>query len=159
MRLNWRIFLELLAGVVSAVPIVLAGRVPGHPLLDLGLVVGLFLAWFSTMTLPSAAISMLSLVLGGESIREDCGGLPAGGRIIGYLERSIIFSMFLIAKIEGIPLKDLMNILGLLVAGKAIFRFSRAEERKCADWHIIGTFSSLLTGTAMSWLLLSLLVG
>ncbi len=156
MRSSWRILLELLAGAAPA--IILAGRVPYQASLDLGFVVRLLLAWLSTMMLPSAAISALSLVLGGEGIREKCGGLPAGGRIIGYLERSVVFSVFLISKIEGIPLKDVMNVLGLLVAGKAIFRFSRAEERVCADWHIIGTFSSLLAGTVMSWLLLSLLV-
>lgn len=117
------------------------------------------MAWVSTLTLPSALISALSLILESEEVREKCMGLPAGGRVIGYLERSLIFSMFLMAKIEDIPLEDAINALGLLVAGKAIFRFSRVEERVCADWYIIGTFSSLLAGIIESWLLISLVVG
>jgi predicted neutral ceramidase superfamily lipid hydrolase len=71
-------------------------------------------------------------------------GFENGGRLIGYLERIIIFVFILTNNLAGI---------GFLIAAKSIFRFgeiSRPENRMETEYIIIGTFYSfswaILTG-------------
>lgn len=63
-------------------------------------------------------------------------GFKNGGRIIGYLERLIIFIFILTGNLAGI---------GFLIAAKSIFRFgeiSRPENRMETEYIIIGTLYS-----------------
>lgn len=61
-------------------------------------------------------------------------GLPGGGRVIGWLERSLIFLMVLIGQPEGV---------GLLIAAKSILRFGAVkDDRAVSEYVIIGTLAS-----------------
>lgn len=71
-------------------------------------------------------------------------GLKEGGKIIGYLERLLIFVFILSGQFAGV---------GFLVAAKSIFRFGElkeSENRKQAEYVIIGTFSSFLLAILIS---------
>jgi len=71
-------------------------------------------------------------------------GLKDGGRIIGYLERLLIFIFIVNGQFAGV---------GFLVAAKSIFRFGElkdSENRKQAEYIIIGTFASFLLAIVVS---------
>lgn len=71
-------------------------------------------------------------------------GLKEGGRIIGYLERLLIYVFILSGQFAGV---------GFLVAAKSIFRFGElkeSENRKQAEYIIIGTFTSFLLAILVS---------
>ncbi len=73
-------------------------------------------------------------------------GIQDGGRVIGYLERGLIF-LFILA--------DYPAGIGFLVAAKSIFRFGELTDstrRSQAEYIIIGTLLSILIGTAISYL-------
>jgi hypothetical protein len=62
------------------------------------------------------------------------GGLPGGGRIIGLLERGLIFVLVLTGQAEGI---------GFLIAAKSVLRFGAVkEEGRLSEYVIIGTLAS-----------------
>lgn len=68
-------------------------------------------------------------------------GLPGGGRLIGQLERGLIFAMVLLGQPEGV---------GLLIAAKSILRFGTVkDDRAASEYVIIGTLAS------MAWALLA----
>ncbi|MEM6376451.1 MAG: DUF3307 domain-containing protein [Pseudomonadota bacterium] len=60
-------------------------------------------------------------------------GLPQGGRLIGILERGLIFVLILSGQAEGV---------GFLIAAKSILRFEIASKQKAAEYVIIGTLAS-----------------
>ncbi|WP_103333689.1 DUF3307 domain-containing protein [Pseudotabrizicola formosa] len=61
-------------------------------------------------------------------------GLPGGGRIIGMLERGIIFVLILAGEPGGI---------GFLIAAKSVLRFGAVkEEARLSEYVIIGTLAS-----------------
>ena len=61
-------------------------------------------------------------------------GLPGGGRIIGLLERGIIFLLILAGEPGGI---------GFLIAAKSVLRFGAVkEESRLSEYVIIGTLAS-----------------
>lgn len=67
---------------------------------------------------------------------SGCAGLINGGRTIGYLERFLVFLLFLVDQPGGI---------GFLIATKSILRFGEikdAQQRMTAEYIIIGTFMS-----------------
>lgn len=73
-------------------------------------------------------------------------GFAEGGKVIGYLERSLIFLFLLAEHPAGI---------GFLIAAKSIFRFGElmdTQRRRQAEYIIIGTLTSILIGTAVSYL-------
>jgi hypothetical protein len=73
-------------------------------------------------------------------------GIAEGGRVIGYLERGLIF-LFILA--------DYPAGIGFLVAAKSIFRFGEltdSSRRSRAEYIIIGTLLSILIGSAISYL-------
>lgn len=87
---------------------------------------------------------------GGEEFdRDEIGfprGLRAGGKIIGRLERSLIYLFILVDQPQGV---------GFLIAAKSIFRFGelmRSENRMEAEYIIIGTLLSFLCGLSISYL-------
>jgi hypothetical protein len=74
-------------------------------------------------------------------------GLPGGGRMIGLLERGIIFLLILAGEPGGI---------GFLIAAKSVLRFGAVkEEARLSEYVIIGTLASfgwamlVATGTMM----------
>ncbi len=60
-------------------------------------------------------------------------GLLNGGRLIGQLERALIFLFVFIGQPAGI---------GFLVAAKSILRFEEAKQQKLAEYVLIGTLLS-----------------
>lgn len=74
-------------------------------------------------------------------------GLDNGGKVIGWLERALIFVFIMTSQFAGI---------GFLVAAKSVFRFGEFKEsknRKEAEYIIIGTFASFLYAILVSLLL------
>jgi len=107
------------------------------------------------LIVPSLIIEFLSKVFE-EEIRQ-CGGLPHGGMLIGYAERSLIFLAFIMLRLEGqASVSEILDSISFIIAGKAIFRFStrNPDKRVCADWYILGTFMSVLMGLLFSWIFL-----
>lgn len=78
-------------------------------------------------------------------------GLPSGGRMIGSLERAMIFLMVLVGQPEGI---------GFLIAAKSILRFDTASKNQHAsEYVIIGTLASYAWALAFSYFTLWLAAG
>lgn len=82
---------------------------------------------------------------------EPVEGLAHGGKVIGWLERALIAVFILANQYAGI---------GFLIAAKSIFRFGEfkeSENRKEAEYIIIGTFTSflyaILVSLALKWVL------
>lgn len=60
--------------------------------------------------------------------------LPGAGRVIGLLERGLIFALVLLGQPEGV---------GLLIAAKSILRFGAVkDDRALSEYVIIGTLAS-----------------
>jgi hypothetical protein len=73
-------------------------------------------------------------------------GLDKGGKLIGQLERAIIFLLVLAGHPEGV---------GFLIAAKSILRFGEikdAKQRQEAEYIIIGTFMSFGYGLFIAFL-------
>ncbi len=73
-------------------------------------------------------------------------GLENGGKVIGWLERVLIFIFVLVGQYAGV---------GFLIAAKSIFRFGELKEnqnRKEAEYIIIGSFASFLYAILVSLL-------
>ncbi|MBK1833492.1 DUF3307 domain-containing protein [Roseibacillus ishigakijimensis] len=71
-----------------------------------------------------------------KEIGEELNGLTDGGKIIGYLERALVFLFIIAGQPAGI---------GFLVAAKSILRFGDIKDpsqRKITEYIIIGTFLS-----------------
>ena len=63
-------------------------------------------------------------------------GLPSGGRLIGLLERGLIYLLILTGQAAGI---------GFLIAAKSVLRFSDTkDDRRISEYVIIGTLASFL---------------
>jgi hypothetical protein len=96
-----------------------------------------------------AASFLIDLVLGSLGFQqkgEEDGDIKDGGKIIGYLERSLIFMFILMAYPAGI---------GFLIAAKSVFRFGELtspDRRKQAEYIIIGTLLSVLLGAIGAYL-------
>lgn len=60
--------------------------------------------------------------------------LPGAGRVIGHLERGLIFTLVLLGQAQGV---------GLLIAAKSILRFGAVrDDRALSEYVIIGTLAS-----------------
>ena len=68
-------------------------------------------------------------------------GLINGGKLIGQLERSLIFLFIFIGHPEGI---------GFLVAAKSILRFEEAKKQRLAEYVLIGTLLSFSLAVALA---------
>lgn len=83
----------------------------------------------------------------GARIRNN--GLRDGGRMIGMLERGLIFLLILLGQPLGV---------GFLVAAKSILRFGTAtRDQRTAEYVIIGTLASFGWAIAASYATLGLL--
>jgi hypothetical protein len=73
-------------------------------------------------------------------------GLVNGGKLIGQLERALIFLFIFIGQPAGI---------GFLVAAKSILRFEEAKRQKLAEYVLIGTLLSfslaIATASVTKW--------
>lgn len=76
----------------------------------------------------------------------EVGGLKRGGKLIGQLERALIFLLILIGQPAGI---------GFLVAAKSILRFEESKNQKLAEYVLIGTLLSFSLAIALSSLTLN----
>jgi hypothetical protein len=72
-------------------------------------------------------------------------GLMNGGRLIGQLERALIFLFIFIGQTAGI---------GFLVAAKSILRFEEAKKQQLAEYVLIGTLLSFSLAVALATLTL-----
>jgi len=70
-------------------------------------------------------------------------GLRSGGKLIGQLERTLIFLLMVIGQPAGI---------GFLVAAKSILRFEEAKKQQLAEYVLIGTLLSFSLAIALSYL-------
>ncbi len=117
------------------------------------IIFGYLLALF----LPGLIIDLVFGWLGrglGEDIASKCGGLRYGGYLIGYSERSLLFLAVVIAYFDtALSYTSILSFLSVIVAGKAIFRYSSREtsDRACADWYILGTLMSITLALALTW--------
>jgi hypothetical protein len=73
----------------------------------------------------------------------ELNGLKNGGRLIGQLERALIFLLIAIGHPGGI---------GFLVAAKSILRFEEAKKQPLADYVLIGTLLSFSLAIAVATL-------
>ncbi|MGH1369010.1 MAG: DUF3307 domain-containing protein [Maritimibacter sp.] len=80
--------------------------------------------------------------------KED--GLADGGRLIGLLERGLIFLML----VAGMPAG-----IGFLIAAKSVLRFDAASDGKKAEYVIIGTLASFGWAIAITMAILTLRTG
>lgn len=72
-------------------------------------------------------------------------GLKNGGKVIGQLERSLIFLFILMGQLSGI---------GFLIAAKSVFRFGEVKDprhRMEAEYIIIGTLMSFGYGMSIAY--------
>ena len=127
--------------------------VPSSYTEPLTIVSGYILALF----LPGLVIDLLfaGLSKGSQNdISSKCGGLHFGGYLIGYAERSLIFLAVTIAYFDSaLTYASILSFLSVIVAGKAIFRYSSKDisDRACADWYILGTLMSITMALALAW--------
>ncbi|MBC57292.1 MAG: hypothetical protein CL814_10190 [Confluentimicrobium sp.] len=76
-------------------------------------------------------------------------GLRNGGRLIGVLERAMIFLMVMVGEPAGI---------GFLIAAKSILRFDTAsQDQRASEYVIIGTLASFAWALLITYATLSLL--
>jgi Protein of unknown function (DUF3307) len=67
-------------------------------------------------------------------IEMSAESLPGAGRVIGHLERGLIFVLILLGQPQGV---------GLLIAAKSILRFGAVrDDRALSEYVIIGTLAS-----------------
>ena len=73
--------------------------------------------------------------------------LPGAGRVIGQLERGLIFALVLLGQPEGV---------GLLIAAKSILRFGAVrDDRALSEYVIIGTLASFAWALLMAYATIS----
>lgn len=69
-----------------------------------------------------------------EPLAAPLAGLPNGGRLIGTLERGLIFLLVMTGQTQGI---------GFLIAAKSVLRFGTVgDDRAVSEYVIIGTLAS-----------------
>ena len=75
-------------------------------------------------------------------------GLPNAGRLIGLLERGIIFILILFGQPASI---------GFLIAAKSVLRFDTRREQHVSEYVIVGTLASFGWAMAVTWATLVLM--
>jgi hypothetical protein len=105
---------------------------------------------FSVLTGSLVVEQLLKQIKGLPNTSEDAEnttGAPAGGRIIGMLERAFAYGGVLVGHPET---------AALVVAVKSVARFpefSKEDGRKFAEYFLIGTLLSIGFALAMGYLL------
>lgn len=124
--------------------------------------------WATLPALPDNLIALMALLTGAiiatraggfavgllmapMATQIDANGLPSGGKLIGLLERGLIYVMILAGQPAGI---------GFLIAAKSVLRFEATSDEKKAEYVIIGTLASfgwaMITAYATLWALAAL---
>ena len=124
--------------------------------------------WATLPALPDTLIALMALLTGAiiatraggfavgllmapMAAQIDANGLPSGGKLIGLLERGLIYVMILAGQPAGI---------GFLIAAKSVLRFEATSDEKKAEYVIIGTLASfgwaMITAYATLWALAAL---
>lgn len=124
--------------------------------------------WATLPALPDTLIALMTLLTGAiiatraggfavgllmapMAAQIDANGLPSGGKLIGLLERGLIYVMILAGQPAGI---------GFLIAAKSVLRFEATSDEKKAEYVIIGTLASfgwaMITAYATLWALAAL---
>jgi hypothetical protein len=115
--------------------------------------------WANDLLLPMVLLSgfVLTVLAGGHvvglltrkytgQIEQD--GLPDAGRVIGQLERTLIFLLIWLDQPAGI---------GFLIAAKSILRYDTTAQQKAGEYVIIGTLASFTWALAVGYGTLGLL--
>ncbi len=116
---------------------------------------GLWAAWWPGLIQPALILSgfVVAVLAGGHVVAlfmapyaqrfQDfrAQGLPNAGKVIGQLERGLIFLLVLIGQPTGI---------GFLIAAKSLLRFEATKEQKASEYVIIGTLTSFGWALAVS---------
>lgn len=90
----------------------------------------------------------VGILMSAPSWKPPSDGLADGGRIIGLLERSVIFVLIVARQYDAI---------GFLIAAKSILRFSTvSESRAVSEYVIIGTLASFGWAIAVSFAVVTL---
>jgi hypothetical protein len=129
--------LIILAGVVLAFPGAYAAGVwpaaaEAEPVLRhlpraMAVLAGLVIA-------TQAGSFAIGLLMAGLPPLGDIDSLPAGGRVIGLLERAMVFLFVLTGQTA---------VIGFLIAAKSVLRFGEVQkDRRAAEYVIIGTLAS-----------------
>ncbi len=135
----------LLRSLVLAAGILMAGKVGG---IVIGLWVYPHLVWMKRQTrrIRRHGSGSEEMTTSGQPLTDDDSrGLPQAGRIIGQMERLLIFMMVFSGEPGGI---------GFLVAAKSIFRFGELRDpsnRMEAEYILIGTLMSFVYGIAVAY--------
>ena len=126
------------------------------------------LAYMGVVLLPHGLISEVGRWIRNQGTQTVKGGssqgdtgrreLRHGGAVIGVLERTFIFLLFLMSNASMLAMKDAINSLALIVATKALFRFGE-KTTEAKEWYIIGTLLSITSGVLLSWLTLGAIWG
>lgn len=115
--------------------------------------------WASAQWAPGAMVYAAGLILavpaGGHVVAllvaplasEAPKGLPEGGRLIGLLERGIIFLLIAVGQPAGI---------GFLIAAKSVLRFESTKGQEASEYVIIGTLASFGWAMVIGWSTLAL---
>lgn len=100
------------------------------------------------ITIPAGQYAV-GLLMRPHGARVRNNGLRDGGRLIGMLERGLIFLLILLGQPLGV---------GFLVGAKSILRFGTAtRDQRTAEYVIIGTLASFGWAIAASYATLALL--
>jgi hypothetical protein len=121
-------------------------------------------AWadWAALALPAVIVAagvIMTVQAGGHAVDmltakfrdqiNEGSGLPDAGRLIGQLERLMIFLLVLVGQPAGV---------GFLIAAKSVLRLDAAkDDRKISEYVIIGTLASFAWALATSFATLSLL--
>jgi hypothetical protein len=107
---------------------------------------GTWAAWLGLLTAPELLLSglIVTVTAGGYAVglltarfsqQVEQRGMADAGRLIGQLERALVFLLVMIEQPAGI---------GFLIAAKSILRFDTArEDHKASEYVIIGTLASV----------------
>lgn len=95
---------------------------------------GLFAVLAGAILVTRAGGFAIGLLMAPFAAAVPAEGLPGAGRLIGLLERGLIFALVLLGQPEGV---------GLLMAAKSILRFGAVkDDRALSEYVIIGTLAS-----------------
>jgi hypothetical protein len=99
--------------------------------------VGILISAYAFNVNGVSAIVLAVLAPLGIAPREEAAATPGPsvGRVIGILERMFTLTLLLM---------DQWAALGLLITAKSLARFKDLEERKLAEYYLVGTLVSLL---------------
>ncbi len=121
---------------------------------------GLLAPYAADLTAPALILSgfVLTVLAGGFAVgllasrfatqMEPQDSLPDAGRIIGQLERTLIFLLVFLGQPAGI---------GFLIAAKSVLRFDTVAHQRAGEYVIIGTLASFTWALAISYATLALL--